>query len=91
MVTTRGQSHDAGGPQQWVGQTESFGYVALDRLTSAGATGGNGTYKQNYSYNAIRNVISNTGSLISYTDVAHVHAATAYGANAQYSYDGNWR
>jgi YD repeat-containing protein len=44
-------------------QTQSFGYDALDRLTSASATGGSsrqGQYSAGYTYNAIGNLNAQT-------------------------------
>jgi YD repeat-containing protein len=61
---------DMNGPQ-----TQSFTYDALQRLTSAAATGGqNGTYSETYSYNSTTgNLASKAG--VNYTyDTNHPHA-----------------
>jgi RHS repeat-associated protein len=52
------------------GQTQYFGYDALDRLVSAYTTGGSGTtpYNQTFSYTANGNFITMAGSTHNYTN-----------------------
>jgi RHS repeat-associated protein len=70
-------------------QTQSFGYDALDRLTSASASGESwqGAYSETYSYDpATGNLQTKGGVTLAYGDANHVHAVT--GGNS-YQYDSN--
>lgn len=71
-------------------QTQSFGYDALYRLTSAAASGGSyGNYAaETYGYNAGGNLTSKAGRTLSYTDTLHVHAVGAAGSD-WFKYDPN--
>ena len=91
--------YDAIGDVNWIKdynaggtQTQTFGYDALNRLTSAVTSGGtNGTYSESYTYNA------NTGNLASKTGLGtytynstHQHAvASVSGRTFQYDANGN--
>ncbi len=63
------------------GETETFGYDFLDRLTSV-----SGAYNQSYAYNEIGNIVSMNG--VSYTYGSQPHAVTAVG-DTVYTYDAN--
>lgn len=63
------------------GETETFGYDFLDRLTSA-----SGPYTQSYTYDEIGNITSMDGA--SYAYGAQPHAVTAVGGTT-YAYDAN--
>jgi YD repeat-containing protein len=72
-------------------QTQSFGYDALDRLTSASASGESwqGAYSETYSYDpATGNLQTKGGVTLAYGDANHVHAVTGAGGNS-YQYDSN--
>lgn len=65
-----------------VGQTETFAYDTLDRLTSV-----TGPYSENYTYNSIGNILSKNG--VSYTYGGNKpHAITSAGST-NYTYDNN--
>jgi RHS repeat-associated protein len=66
-------------------EISNFGYDDLDRLTSAGITGG---YSQGWAYNPIGNITQFAGANYSYGDASHKHAVTQVGTTA-YSYDAN--
>lgn len=76
----------AGGPQ-----TQAFTYDALNRITSATATGGtNGLYTETYDYDADSGNLSLKNNLTyTYGDTAHIHAATALSNGNSYGYDAN--
>jgi RHS repeat-associated protein len=65
------------------GETETFAYDVLDRLTSV-----TGLYTESYTYNRIGNITSRNGVTYSYNDSAHIHAVTAVGSMS-YTYDAN--
>jgi RHS repeat-associated protein len=71
-------------------QTQTFGYDALNRLTSAAVTGGaDGLYNEAYQYHASSGNLSMKGGIAySYNDPAHAHAVTNAGSNS-YIYDAN--
>jgi RHS repeat-associated protein len=71
-------------------QMLSFGYDLLDRLTSAVATGGQGTYNQSYSYDPTSgNLASKAGVSYTYASPSHRHAVTATSNGKNFSYDAN--
>jgi RHS repeat-associated protein len=88
--------YDAVGNVNWIkdykagGQQQSFIYDALDRLTGAAATGGdgNGAYSQSYSYDAYGRLATGPLGTYTYGDANHKHAVTAVGSYT-YSYDAN--
>lgn len=59
-------------------QTQSFGYDALNRLTSADAVGGlHGLYAETYGYDGNSgNLAAKAGLTYTYGDSAHPHAVT---------------
>ena len=72
-------------------QTQTFGYDALDRLVSAGATGGtSGLYSEAYTYNTTTGNLASKGG-VNYTAYAsnHKHAVTTLSNGNSYSYDAN--
>ena len=84
----------------WAGQTQTFGYDFLDRLTSAKALGGSNTYTQTYGFDAIGNfkALTDTTSGSTVTNYAYgsgqPHAVTSLTtgtkvANQVYNADGN--
>ena len=75
---------------QNAGQVQSFGYDALDRLTSASSSAvGNGQYNQTYTYDPSTGNLSYKSDMGSYTySPTHPHAVTSAGGNA-YAYDLN--
>jgi RHS repeat-associated protein len=71
-------------------QMLSFGYDNLDRLTSAVATGGQGTYNQSYSYDPTSgNLASKAGVDYTYASPLHKHAVTGTSNGKSYGYDLN--
>lgn len=71
------------------GETQAFGYDALNRLTSATVTNGPAPYAETYTYNpATGNLETKGGVALQYNDAAHVHAVTNAGSNS-YQYDAN--
>ncbi len=72
-------------------QTQSFSYDALNRLTTAAATGGSyGTYTQrSYQYSNAGNLTSFEGSVYAYNDAAHKHGVTHVSGVQKYWYDPN--
>jgi YD repeat-containing protein len=69
------------------GQTQTFGYDWLDRLTSAATSAaGTGQYNHTYQYNAIGNITSYNGN--AYTYGTKPHAVTGAFGNT-YTYDAN--
>jgi len=75
-------------------QTQSFTYDALNRLISAGVTGGNGGLgdyaTKQYTYNSTTgNLVSKVGVGYTYGSSAHKHAVTALSNGNTYSYDSN--
>jgi RHS repeat-associated protein len=71
------------------GETQGFGYDALNRLTSAGASNGQGNYSESYVYNPTTGNLQTKGNLaLQYLDSNHVHAVTSAGSNS-YQYDQN--
>jgi RHS repeat-associated protein len=71
------------------GETQNFGYDALDRLTSASAVDGIGNYSESYAYNSTSGNLETKGNLtLQYLDSNHVHAVTDAGGNS-YQYDAN--
>ena len=75
------------------GETQTFGYDSLNRLTSASATGGLANYNETYTYDPTTGNLDLKGDLnIDYGDTNHIHAATSatLGANTNtYEYDDN--
>lgn len=63
-------------------QTETFTYDALNRLT-----GVTGPYSENYTFNAIGNILSKNGTSYTYGS-SKPHAVTAFGST-NYTYDSN--
>jgi RHS repeat-associated protein len=79
----------AGISDSQTGETQSFGYDALNRLTSASAANGQGNYSESYFYNPTTGNLQTKGSLaLQYLDSSHVHAVTSAGNNS-YQYDPN--
>ncbi|MBC7264510.1 MAG: hypothetical protein H5T64_09190 [Chloroflexi bacterium] len=77
------KDYNAGGTQ-----TQSFVYDALDRVTTATASGGTGgLYSEGYTYNPIGNLLSKGGVNYTYGS-SKPHAVTAAGSNS-YAYDAN--
>ncbi len=72
-------------------QTQTFTYDALNRITSAAATGGaNGLYSETYDYDPTTGNLSlKNGQTYTYGDTAHIHAATALSNGNSYVYDPN--
>ncbi|MBV6396394.1 MAG: tRNA nuclease WapA [Anaerolineales bacterium] len=71
--------------------TQSFGYDALDRLTSASASGtpAQGAYSETYQYDPVTGNLKIKGDMtLDYLDSSHVHAVTNANSNT-YSYDSN--
>jgi RHS repeat-associated protein len=67
------------------GETSTYGYDSLDRLTSWTLGGTTETY----GYNATTgNLETKAGTTLTYADTAHEHAATSAGGNT-YTYDAN--
>ncbi len=77
-----------------LGQSLTFTYDPLDRLTSAAASGGSGAYSETYQYNAIGNLTQRQTATqtLAYSypspGSARPHAATQAGSNT-YQYDAN--
>jgi RHS repeat-associated protein len=70
-------------------QTQSFGYDALDRLTSASADGSTGNYSEAYSYDLVTgNLAIKAGVSYGY-DPSHPHSVTHLGGVQKYGYDSN--
>jgi YD repeat-containing protein len=72
-------------------QTQSFQYDNLDRLTSAGASGGvRGNYgPESYTYDPVTgNLASKAGVAYTYSS-SHKHAVTALSSGNTYQYDAN--
>ena len=67
-----------------VSETHTYGYDALDRLTSW--TLNNGT-PETYSYDAAGNLDVKAGVELNYNDASHVHAVTHLGSTQKYWYD----
>ena len=79
---------DAGG--QNILQAATFGYDALNRLTSAYTAGGTiASYSESYGYNGIGNLTSKNGVAYAYQDTNQKHALTHIGGVQQYWYDAN--
>ncbi|GER79659.1 conserved hypothetical protein [Candidatus Denitrolinea symbiosum] len=73
------------------GETQTFGYDSLNRLTSASATDGLADYNETYQYDpATGNLVDKNGLVLDYPEPneAHPHAVTSAGSNT-YSYDQN--
>jgi RHS repeat-associated protein len=72
-------------------QTQSFGYDALNRLTSADATGGlDGLYAETYGYDGnTGNLAAKAGLTYTYGNSAHPHAVTGLSDGSTYTYDAN--
>ncbi|MBV6396392.1 MAG: hypothetical protein HFACDABA_01990 [Anaerolineales bacterium] len=71
--------------------TQFFGYDALDRLTSASASGtpAQGAYSETYRYDPVTGNLKIKGDMtLDYLDSSHVHAVTNANSNT-YSYDPN--
>lgn len=72
------------------GQTQTFGYDAVGRLTSARTNGvGGGQYAETYAYNPSGDLLAKAGVTYRYTDPAHAHAVTGLSNGASYAYDAN--
>ena len=73
------------------GETQTFGYDSLNRLTSASAVNGLADYSETYQYDpATGNLVDKNGLVLDYPDPdeAHPHAVTSAGSNT-YGYDAN--
>ncbi|MBV6396861.1 MAG: hypothetical protein HFACDABA_02463 [Anaerolineales bacterium] len=73
------------------GETQTFGYDSLYRLTSASATGGLANYSESYTYDpATGNLKTKNGLVLDYpaANGARPHAVTSAGSNT-YGYDAN--
>ena len=73
------------------GETQTFGYDSLYRLTSASATGGQANYNETYQYDAATgNLVNKNGLVLNYPSPngARPHAVTSAGSNT-YGYDAN--
>lgn len=71
------------------GESQSFGYDTLNRLTDSTVANGPVPYSETYTYdNATGNLVSNGISQLVYNDPLHIHAATNAGENT-YGYDAN--
>ncbi|NWF65696.1 MAG: RHS repeat protein, partial [Chloroflexi bacterium] len=71
-------------------QTQTFAYDALDRLTSASASGGtSGLYSETYTYNAATGNLASKGG-VNYTYASgHAHAVSSLSNGNTYTYDQN--
>ncbi len=74
-----------------IGNTQTFGYDHLHRLTSASApaAGSVPAYSHSYGYNTIGNITSFAGTAYAYNDAAHKHAVTHLGGVQKFWYDAN--
>lgn len=71
------------------GETQSFGYDALDRLVSVSATGGPAPYGESYTYDPLTgNLAAKAGVTYTY-DVDHPHAVSSLSNGNSYDYDAN--
>jgi len=74
------------------GETSTFGYDDLDRLTSASIPGAGG-YARTWTYDAIGRMTARTVGATphsyEYTDPNHVHAKTKWNSWPQFTYDAN--
>jgi RHS repeat-associated protein len=67
-------------------ETNTYGYDALDRLTSWTLNGGT---PEPYSYDASGNLDAKAGVDLNYNDAGHAHAVTHIGTTQKYWYDAN--
>jgi RHS repeat-associated protein len=71
-------------------QTQTFGYDALNRLTSAAVTGGStGLYNESYAYNVTTGNLASKAGLNYTYDVNHAHAVASLSNGNTYQYDLN--
>ncbi|MBK8129275.1 MAG: RHS repeat protein [bacterium] len=71
--------------------TQSFGYDALNRLTTASAPGTASIagYNHTYGYDVLGNITNNAGINYNYYDTAHKHAVTHLNNIQKFWYDAN--
>lgn len=74
-------------------QTQNFNYDALNRITSAEASGGtDGLYSESYAYDSAGRLLTKNGVNYTYGDAAHKHAVTSTSDQSSvnsYQYDAN--
>ncbi|MCO6452036.1 MAG: RHS repeat-associated core domain-containing protein [Caldilineales bacterium] len=74
------------------GQTQTFSYDDLDRLSTAQASGSTtygGYGMKSYGYDNAGNITNFEGTAFTYNDNAHKHAVTHVGGTQKYWYDDN--
>lgn len=71
-------------------QLQSFTYDALNRITSAGASGGtDGLYSESYTYDSMGRLDTKNGVTYTYDKAAHKHAVSSLSNGNSYDYDAN--
>ena len=74
-----------------IGNTQTFGYDDLNRLTTASAPAATDApaYSHTYAYNKLGNITSFAGNTYTYGSAAHIHAVTAITGGQSFGYDAN--